>query len=347
MVPMHFMPDSAGVIRDMSSDNAKSIPNVEPLMHGDGSGGARLADRHVLLGAERVRAALAGLHPGMQRWSDWGRRRPIYGMVSNMTYVEPEGTLSFLAASMICRKMSNPKLTGLFAYTEATYAERVLERVVMHRDGGKEGRDRIKSICKEVLGATPDTMPKGGLPIYRLPFVTYMKHTTGLGRKWKLINQTVHDGLVHIDGGTLTRLLRDSITAYIRERIKNMPEPPINAPADIVEWCTSRTEKTDGGGGDMPPCVEQCIAKMNAGENLQHNGRFLLATFSIHAGMDDASIAAFFEGAPDYSAKTTTYHIGQIRERGYYVPSCQKIASNGLCPGCDATHPTKYKKPAK
>ena len=85
---------------------------------------------------------------------------------------------------------------------------------------------------------------------------------------------------------------------------------------------------------------------MNAGENLQHSGRFLLAAFSIHAGMDDDSIAALYEGAPDYNHKITKYHIAQIRRRGYNVPACGWVASNGLCPGCDAPHPTEYRRPA-
>lgn len=85
---------------------------------------------------------------------------------------------------------------------------------------------------------------------------------------------------------------------------------------------------------------------MVKGENLPHAGRFLTAAFFIHAGLDNDSIGVMFQGAPDYDSKITKYYIGQIRRRGYSVPGCRWVASNGLCPGCDAAHPTKYRRPA-
>ena len=323
MDTLHFMPDAAQHVR----------------------GRLKLDERSVSLGADRVRAALAGMHPGVRQWADWSGGGELRGAVTGRSYTEPAGTMSFLAAAMMCRAASNPQLIGRFAYNEALYAQLILNNVLINRLGGPEMRKYVWSVCREVIGVEPNVEPGGRVPAYTLPVVPYLKFATGLGRSWKLVNQTVHGGRIYLQGDKLVRLLRDAITAYIRDRIKKMPQPPVEVPRDIMEWCADRAAPS--GGGDVPPCVEKCRSMMDAGENLQHNGRFLLATFFIQTGMDDAAIAAMFQGAPDYSEKTTKYHIGQIRRRGYSVPGCGKVQTNGLCPGCDAVHPTKYKKPAK
>lgn len=319
--PFHFMPEAGAALR----------------------GRTALDESEVALGAERLRAALDGVHPGMGRWGRWSDGRAIGRSAGGGEY-GGDGPVSFLAAAMICRKASFPKLTGKFAYVESLYATHLLNSM-MHGYGRPAGGLRqsgvLNPLCREVLGAEPGRDGAG----YTIPVQEYLEVAVGLGRSWKLVNQTVHAGLVSVERDSLVRLLRDAITAYIRERIKSMPDPPVEVPPEISGWCADRAEAASGG--DTPPCVEQCRARMDAGENLQHTGRFLLATFSMHAGADDDSIAAMFEGAPDYSPKVTKYHIGQIRRGEYSVPSCRWISSNGLCPGCDAPHPTKYRKPAE
>ncbi len=177
---------------------------------------------------------------------------------------------------------------------------------------------------------------------FTIPVPQYLGAAVGLGRRWKLVNQDVHAGLVHIIGDDLVRLLRDAITSYIRDRIALMRPPPVEVPPDIAEWCSRRAEAR--AGGDTLPCVERCRETMDEGNNLLHAGRFLTATFFMHAGLDDDVISVVFQGAPDYDPKITKYQIGQIRRRGYSVPGCRWVASNGLCPGCDAAHPTKYRR---
>lgn len=318
--PFHFMPEARAALR----------------------GKAELDASDAALGTERLLAALDGVHPGMRRWKVWGSGRAIGGSVGGSEYGD-DGPVSFLAAAMICRKASFPKLTGKFAYVESLYAVHVLNNMMRgygRPAGSVRPSEALNPLCREVLGTEPGRDDAD----YTIPVPEYLNVAVGLGRSWKLVNQTVHAGMVNVSRDGLVRLLRDAITAYIRERIKSMPDPPVEVPPEITGWCADRAEAA--GGGDTPPCVEQCRSRMDAGENLPHNGRFLLATFSAHMGMEDGDIAAMFEGAPDYSEKITKYYIGQIRRRGYSVPSCRWVSSNGLCPGCDARHPTEYKKPA-
>lgn len=48
---------------------------------------------------------------------------------------------------------------------------------------------------------------------------------------------------------------------------------------------------------------------MSKGENLPHAGRFLTATFFIHAGLPADSIGVMFRGAPDYDTpKSPSLH---------------------------------------
>lgn len=324
MKALHFMPESSAELQ----------------------GKSELDGNDVALGAERVLAALDMVHPGKSKWGEWSAGRKIGKTVTNGFYRDERGAVSFLAAAMICRKASFPKLTGRFAHCEALYATHVIDDIFRNvaPRGWKDTAAAVRNdVCREVLGTALKVVPGRNGPSYTIPVPQYLKFCVGMGRSWKLVNQTVHAGMVHMDRDRLVRLLRDAITSYIRERIVKMPDPPVEVPPEIAEWCSKFTEA--GTGGDTPPCVEQCRGVMDGGKNLGHNGRFLVGSFYIHGGLDDDSIAAMFEGAPDYNPRITKYHVGQIRRRGYSVPSCRWVESNGLCPGCDAPHPTKYRKP--
>lgn len=341
MATLHFMPEAADHVRGMD----------------------RLDGHTLMMGADRVRAAMNGVNPATGMWAGWSDGRAIGDAVLGGKYVEPEGTASFLAAALICAKAANPKLTGKFAYTEAVYAKHVLEEAVVRRRGrassllAADPACDLDAVCREILGVEPGA----DAGTYTLPVGAYLKLATGLGRSWKLVNQAVNAGLVSVEPDDFVRLLRDAITAYIRKRITGMkglwtasgrpsargrrqPPPNIEVPADIAEWCARMVESPPAG--DAPPCVEQCCSQMDKGINLQHDGRYLVAAFYIHAGEDDDTIGGRFTGAPDYNANITGYQIRQIRGRGYGVPSCRWVASRGLCPGCAAAHPTRYKKPA-
>lgn len=313
---LHFMPGAAALVRGL----------------------AELDGRAIETGADRLRAALDGVHPGAGRWRSWSAGRPIRDIVLDQEYAEPEGTMSFLAAALMCGRAADHRLTGRFAYTEASYAGHILGGAARRRDGS------LDAVCREVLGTTPGR--DSGR--YTMPVHEYLRMAAGLGRRWKLVNQNVAAGLVRVDADDLARLLRDAITGYIRTRIDGMRgrRPPQNVavPPDIMRWCSRDAARP--AGGDTPPCVKRCRDRMDRGENLPHAGRFLVATYFMHGGLDDHTIGEMFAGAPDYDPKITSYHVSQIRRRGYFVPGCRWAASNGLCPGCDASHPTKYAAPA-
>ncbi len=280
------------------------------------------------LGVERVRAAIAGMHPGIHDWERWAKNRAIEEIILDRRYMEPEGTESFLAAVILCRRMNNHKLIGRFSYTEALYSIHMMQ----------ERNVDITPICREVLGSEPGS-DKG---LYTLHVSQYLPLAVGLGNTWKLINQHVNKGFVHLEPDKFLRLMRDAITRYIRNRIEKMTRlPPIEVPPDITEWCEyNKVIKS----GDTPPCITKCLDMISQGGNLSHSGRFLVAAYYLNTGIDIPDISDLFQGAPDYNKKITEYHINQIKRSGYKVPGCSWVRSNTLCPGCSATHPTKYTK---
>lgn len=91
----------------------------------------------------------------------------------------------------------------------------------------------------------------------------YLSMAVGLGCRWKLVNQTVHRGLVHIVGDDLVRLLRDTITAYVRNRIVQMRPPPVKVPPDIKEWRSRRAEAR--AGGDTRPAWGNAVERWSRG----------------------------------------------------------------------------------
>ena len=148
-------------------------------------------------------------------------------------------------------------------------------------------------------------------------------------------------GNVKIKRLKIIRLLRDAITTYIRNGIKSSKKMTIEISKEIQDYCDSN--KTSQTVQDIPPCVKQCILALDNGINVPQNGRFLLASFFIHAGYSNNEIGDMFRGAPDYSERITKYHINHIREKEYSIPSCMWVKQRNLCPGCKARHPSAFK----
>lgn len=222
MSTLHFMPDAAAHIRGMD----------------------KLDDTSLQSGADRVRAALYMVHPGSGAWAGWSAGRAIGRMVLDREYIEPEGTVSFLAGAMICRRAADPRLTVRYAYAEALYATRIIHTMLAKPRlsasllaGGAPAGD-LDAVCREVLGVKPGRDGE----MFTISVPQYLDMAVGLGRRWKLVNQTVHRGLVHIVGDDLVRLLQDAITAYIRNHLVQMRPPPVKVPPDIEEWCSRRAE---------------------------------------------------------------------------------------------------------
>jgi len=103
----------------------------------------------------------------------------------------------------------------------------------------------------------------------------------------------------------------------------------------------------------LPPCIRQLLAKVQAGENLPHSGRFALTAFLHALGMSPEEILHMFSTSPDFDESKTRYQIehitGKISGTEYTPPECSTMKSYGICFGEDnlckkewMTHPLKY-----
>jgi DNA primase large subunit len=107
------------------------------------------------------------------------------------------------------------------------------------------------------------------------------------------------------------------------------------------------------GPEGTPPCMEAIINAIKSGVNVPHNARFAIVTYLLHRGWDVEQIVDLFRTLPDFNEKITRYQVqhiaGQVGGRKRYaVPSCETMASWGLCPtnlGCGVKSPLRYRRP--
>ncbi len=86
----------------------------------------------------------------------------------------------------------------------------------------------------------------------------------------------------------------------------------------------------------MPPCVRHLIDNLAEGKNVQHMGRFTLASFLVNIGAGEEEIVKTFKPASDFSERMTRYQVEHIAgKRGgrtkYTCPMCTTLKTHGVC----------------
>src|SRR5207249_734425 len=86
----------------------------------------------------------------------------------------------------------------------------------------------------------------------------------------------------------------------------------------------------------MPPCVRHLIDSLDEGKNVQHMGRFTLASFLLNIGTGEEDVVKLFKPATDFSEKMTRYQVEHIGgKRGgrtkYTCPMCTTLKTHGVC----------------
>ena len=318
------------------------------------SGETKFDDKISRYGMERVEAAIEGLYPGMTQYNEWCKNKSLYKIIKGVDYSNiGDAVKSFICGIIICRKLRNPKLLNKFAYVEAAYAQHMLNATPFKRkivkssamySSNNMGGHTVADVCREIMGFVPEEDGER----FSIPVNIYLPLAIQLGKKWKLINQDMTNGIILLPRYGITRLLRDAIVLYIVKKAKKMEtiaDIPVKISDNIYKWCEENTIRTEVQ--DMPPCVQYCVRDLESGKNVSHSGRFLTATFLLNSGEDQDKVHDIFANAPDYNERITRYHIQHIKNNGYNIPSCKWVKSNHLCPGCTASHPGAYKNPNK
>ena len=288
-----------------------------------------------------------------------GRDRVLEVLDGNMILDHPMATeieatlelLSYPVARMIVSAVADPMFVKRYAIAEAKRARRWLKAADLDFV--------IKAAAELGLEVSKDD---GGLAV---DFTDFLRYSSGMrSKEWKLINQSVKNGMVVLNSYKVTRLIEQMIADRIASEL------PLEVNDDIIAAYSStvddiRTaleeEKKSRQAKDMgkvsivrfPPCMRKLLAMMQAGENVPHSGRFALVTFLHALGMESEDILHVFSTAPDFDESKAMYQIkhivGETSGTEYTTPECSTMKSYGICFDPDSlcnqewmTHPLKY-----
>ncbi len=281
-------------------------------------------------GAKRARAALSGEVD-----------RSLDGMPLE------QRILSFVIAALIVRATGNQYLIKKFALAEARrLEERILQRMNSNRD---DAAAFLRLVYSRVLGVRLERANRRvGSELFEVSvdLRSYLELSSSLDiSAWGIANRIVDGGRVYLHLQEAARLLRNAIADRVERRVSSIELP--RPPAPIAEEASKLLEEAAkalpvptaaaarAGRGQYPPCVRSVLKRLEAGENLPHSARFFLAAFMLNVGMSVDEVVALFRTSPDFNERITRYQVEHIAgARGgkrYSVPSCSKLAAQGLC----------------
>lgn len=198
---------------------------------------------------------------------------------------------------------------------------------------------------------------------FRLHFADFLRFTNTMREPpWKLINQRLDAGYVHLRREKALRILRNAIERHIEEGLPIPVNDEIEATfkAELGEIhglleAKKATFKADDIGKisitRFPPCMYNLLAQIQNHENVAHMGRFAIVSFLHTIGLNNEEIFRVFGDVPDFAADVTKYQIdhitGTTSPTEYTPPECATMKSYGLCPGPDRLclrikHPLSY-----
>jgi|TARA_B100001540_G_C15809807_1_gene643913 DNA primase large subunit len=170
------------------------------------------------------------------------------------------------------------------------------------------------------------------------------------GSRWRLANHEIEQGWItltdeenYCSDAQLSRLLREKIKVEIqrdvREQIEKLDDKQIpgleNHVKKVIEtigkFKKRELELSMVDQEDWPPCMHKAITELARGVNVNHTGRFFLASMASKLALPQKDAVAFFNNAPDFSESITSYQIGQIYEMDYTPTSCEKMKLGANC----------------
>ncbi|MEW5936453.1 MAG: DNA primase large subunit PriL [Candidatus Thermoplasmatota archaeon] len=182
--------------------------------------------------------------------------------------------------------------------------------------------------------------------------------------EWKLVNQDLRRGYVHLTKDKLARMVQQAL----QERIEcEMPIPVSEMMIETFAPMTmrirevlaeKRRELKPKETGEisilrMPPCMREFLKIIDGVGNLPHSARFALTSFLHYIGMSNEDILSVFSNSPDFDRAKAGYQIDHITGASsgveYMPPECSTMKSYGICINPDElcakewmTHPLTY-----
>jgi DNA primase large subunit len=255
-----------------------------------------------------------------------------------------EEVIVFLISLLLVKSISIEAVTKKFALLESMRFEKYL---ISDLNTANQDDKTIKLVLYKIfedLFNTKILLEVDIYNFYKIRINDYLDHPIAFQEKqWNLVNRTLHNGFVYLDGIEIVRLFRNELYLLIIDRIKKMSIDRIpDTITAISKSIKSRWEQlhpsinTYAYNAVTPPCIQHIYDQISKGENLPHPARLLLGTFLIYSNKTLEEMLELFKRLPDFDEKITRYQLEHLAgKRGnskrYFVPSCEKIKLENLC----------------
>lgn len=264
------------------------------------------------------------------------------GRVSNEYGNENAEILSFPVSNLILSLTGEERARRRFALAEAKRAYDLLRQ---------ETPEKLDYIASTTFGwklKRINAQPGRKLYDFAISLTDYLRNSVHLREpRWKLPNRVLDHGLVYATREELARLLEEEVRTRIVARSGSPPgqvpkplQPKVERTRGLItKWLgiPSHYELPRVPAPEaMPPCVRHLIDSLAEGKNVQHMGRFALASFLVNIGAGEEDIVKAFKPASDFSERMTRYQVEHIAgKRGgrtkYTCPMCATLKTHGVC----------------
>jgi len=255
-----------------------------------------------------------------------------------------EEVILFLISLLFVKSISIDAVTKKFALLESMRFEKYL---ISDLNTSNRDDKTIKLILYKIfedLFNTKILLEENVYNFYKIRISDYLDHPIAFQEKeWNLVNRTIHNGFVYLDGNEIVRLFRNELYLLIIDRIKKMnidkvPDTIMAISKSIkIQWEQMHPlPNPTVYKAVTPPCIQHIYDQIRKGENLPHPARLLLGTFLIYSNKTLEEMLELFKRLPDFDEKITRYQLEHLAgkkggSKKYYVPSCEKIKLENLC----------------
>jgi DNA primase large subunit len=264
------------------------------------------------------------------------------GRVSDDISNESAEILSFPVSNLILSIIGEDRARRRFALAEAKRAYELLRH---------ETPDKVQHIACKTFGwnlRRVDSRFGHRFYDFSVYLTDYLRNSVYLREpRWALANRILDNGFVYLTLDEAARLIEEEVRVRILDRSGRVPnEAPLLLGASIertrgfvVKWMGTPTKyelpKVPMAEA-MPPCILHLMENLNEGKNVQHMGRFTLASFLLNIGTSEDEIVKSFKPATDFSERMTRYQVEHIGgQRGgrtkYTCPMCSTLKTHGVC----------------
>lgn len=191
---------------------------------------------------------------------------------------------------------------------------------------------------------------------FTIHFIDYIRLALNLRDDYrKLVHNSLLEGYIFIQNKRLIRLVqeyvrnklliketedKDSLKAFLKEvsQIKDFKEIIDKI---LNEWAERKDEfefdfkfdfeSEEEASTFFPPCVNEILKKMQAGQNLIHNERLFIVWFLLALEYPVEKIVDLFSTMPDFNREKTTYQVNFAQKKKYIPYKCLTLKSLNSC----------------